>query len=66
MMWVKWKLISVSMEIVLISMQDTTVCSERAIGSKIVLSHPMDLVGDLGQVEALFSLLGEDVNLDTK
>jgi hypothetical protein len=36
--WVKWKLISVHLEIVLISTQDGfTVSAECAIGSKIIL-----------------------------
>jgi hypothetical protein len=38
MTWVKWKLVSVSLEIVLISTQDScTVCTKHAIGPKIVL-----------------------------
>jgi hypothetical protein len=37
----KWKLVSVCLEIVLILMQDEcTVCSERTIGSEIVLDAP--------------------------
>ena len=40
-MWVKWKLVSVYLEIVLVSAQDRcTVCAERAIGSKIVFHAP--------------------------
>jgi hypothetical protein len=40
-MWAKWKLISVSFEIVLISTQDRcTVSVEHAIGSKIILGTP--------------------------
>ena len=38
-----WKLISVPLDIVLILMQDrSTVCVERAIGSEIVWTHPMN------------------------
>ena len=37
-MWVKWKLIFVRLEIVLILTQDrSTVCVERTIGSEIIL-----------------------------
>jgi hypothetical protein len=37
----KWKLISVCLEIVLIMTQDEcTMCAERTIGSKIVLDTP--------------------------
>jgi hypothetical protein len=39
--WVKWKLISVSFKIVLISTQDRcTVCIEHAIGLEIILGAP--------------------------
>jgi hypothetical protein len=41
--WVKWNLISVRLEIVLVSVQyRCTVCAERTIGSKIVLDAPDD------------------------
>ena len=41
MVWVKWKLVSVYLEIVSVSAQDRcTVCVERAIGSKIVFGAP--------------------------
>jgi hypothetical protein len=40
-MWVKWKLILVSFEIVLISTQDRCmVCVEHAIGLEIILRAP--------------------------
>jgi hypothetical protein len=40
-MWVKWKLILVSFEILLISTQDRcTVHAEHAIGSEIILGAP--------------------------
>jgi hypothetical protein len=40
-MWVKWKLASVRLEIVLISTLDScTVLDERAIGTEIVLDRP--------------------------
>jgi hypothetical protein len=38
MTWVKWKLVSVHLEIVLISTQDRyTVCAKRTIGLEIIL-----------------------------
>jgi hypothetical protein len=41
MTWIKWKLILVHLETVLVTMQDRCiVCAERAIGSKIVLDAP--------------------------
>ena len=37
----KWKLVSVHLEIVLVSAQDRcTVCEKRTIGSKIILDAP--------------------------
>jgi hypothetical protein len=40
-MWVKWKLISVHLETMLISTQDRRkVCAERAIGLEIILGAP--------------------------
>jgi hypothetical protein len=65
--WVKWNLILVSLEIVLISTLDRcTVCAGRAIGSEIILAYLMELLGDAGQVEARFTLHGEGVNLGAK
>jgi hypothetical protein len=34
-----------------------TVCAERTIGSKIILTHLTVLLGDVGQVEARFGRL---------
>jgi hypothetical protein len=40
-MRLKWKLVSVLLEIVLILIQDrSTVCAERTIGSKIIFDAP--------------------------
>jgi hypothetical protein len=65
--WVKWKLISVSFEITLISTQDRCmVCAEHAIGSESFWAHLMELLGDVGQVEAPFGPFGDNVNLDTR
>jgi hypothetical protein len=63
-MWFKWKLVSVSFEIVIISIQDRcTVCAEHAIGSEIILGSPMELLGDVVQLEGRFGPLGDGVNL---
>jgi hypothetical protein len=65
--WVMWNLISVCLEIVLLSVQyRCTVCAEGTIGSKIVLVHPMILLGDEGQVEARLSPFRDSANLDTR
>jgi hypothetical protein len=53
----KWKLVSVSFEIVLISMQDRL---ENHFG------QTMDLLGDVGQMEAHFGPVGDSVNLHTR
>jgi hypothetical protein len=64
-MWVKWKLVLVQFEIVLILTQDRyTVCVECAIGLEIILEHPMELLRDVGQVEARSGLFRDSVNLD--
>jgi hypothetical protein len=52
---------------VLVSAQDRCiVCTERAIGSEIILTHPMVLLGDVGQVEVRFGPFGDSVNLDER
>ena len=58
MTWLKWTLVSVHLEIVLILTQDNCmVCVERAIGSEIIWTHPIELLGDVGHVEShLFCL----------
>ena len=62
MTMLKWKLVSVLLEIVLILTQDRCmVCVERTIGSEIILTHPMELLGDVGHVESHFFLFGDNV-----
>ena len=49
----KWKLVLVHLEIVLILTQDRcTVCAECTIGSEIVLDAPDGPLGDVGHVES--------------
>ena len=58
---VKWKLASVSLEIVLILMQDRcTVCGE------CTMTHSMELLGDVGHVESRFGLVGGGVSVGTR
>jgi hypothetical protein len=65
-MYVKWKLVLVRLEIVLVSAHDRcTICAERTIGSEIILTHLMVLLGVVGQVEARFSPFRDSVNLGT-
>ena len=50
MTWVKWKLIFLCLEIVLILEQDMcTVCAECTMGMEIVLAVPDGTLGDVGQ-----------------
>ena len=62
-----WKLVSVCLEIVLMSVQDRcTICAKRTIGLNIVFNAPMVLLGDKAQVEACFCLFGDSANLDAR
>ena len=64
---VLWKLVSVRLEIVLVSVQDRcTVCAKRTIGSDIAFNAPMVILGDEAQVEARFSPCGDSGNLDAR
>ena len=67
MTWVKWKLVLVHFDVVLISTQDRcTRCAERAIVSEVMWAHLMELLGYTGQVEAHFSPFGDSVDLDAR
>jgi hypothetical protein len=62
---VKWKLVLVRLEIELVLAQDwCAICVKRTIGSKIILTHPMVVLSDMGQVKAHFGLFGDSVNLN--
>jgi len=66
-MLVLWKLVSVRLEIVLVSVQDRcTVCAKHTIGLDIVFNAPMVLLGDEAQLEARFSPCGDSANLDAR
>jgi hypothetical protein len=48
-------------------MQDRcTVRVGRTTGSKIILAHLMELVGDVGHVESRFSLFGDSVSVGAR
>ena len=67
MTWVKWKLIFLCLEIVLILAQDMcTVCDECTMGMGIILAVPDGTLGDVGQGEARFSPFGDSVSLDAR
>ena len=64
---VKWKLVSVLSDIVLILTQDrSTVCVEHTIGLKSFWTHPMELLGDVGHVESRFDPFGDGVSVATR
>ena len=63
----KWMLVSVHLEIVLVSMQDrSTVCAECTIGSEISLDAPDGTPRRRGRSEARFSPFRGSVNLDAR
>ena len=63
----KWKLISVRLEIVLILMQDRCmVCAECTIGQELFWTYPIKLLGDEGQVEACFGPFGDSVSVGAR
>jgi hypothetical protein len=66
-MWVKWKLVSVRLEIVLVSALDgCTVCVKCTMGMEIFLGTPDGTPGHVAQVEARFGLFGDSVNFGTR
>jgi hypothetical protein len=51
--WALWNLVSVSLETLLVSVQDRCrVCAKQTLSSEIVLDALMVLLGDEAQVEA--------------
>ena len=61
------KLISVRLEIVLISAQDRCmVCAECTTGMEIILGVADGTLGDMGQVKAHFSPFRDSVNLSAR
>ena len=60
----KWKLILVLSDIVLILTQDrSTVCVEHTIGSQLFWTHPVELLGDVGHLEPRFFPFGDTVSV---
>ena len=67
MTWVTSNLVSIHLEMVLVSVQDRcSVCAKRTMAQKSFWRHPMVLLGDEAQVEALFGPFGDSVNLYTR
>ena len=60
----KWKLVSVRLEIVIILTHDRcTVCANHTMAQKSFWTHQMVLLGDEAQTEARFGLFGDSANL---
>ena len=63
-MYVKWKLLSVRFEIVLVLAQDRCMVAPNVPRArKSFWAHPILLLGDIGQEEACFGLFADSVNL---
>jgi hypothetical protein len=63
-MWFKWKLISVHLEVMLILTQDSyTVCANVPLARKLFWRHPMELLGDMGRVKSCFGRIGDGVSI---
>jgi hypothetical protein len=43
-----------------------TVCAEHTIGSEIICTPPMELLGDVGHVESHFGLFGYSVSVGAR
>jgi hypothetical protein len=66
-MFVKWKLVLFLLKIVLVSAQDICiVCAKVPQARKSFWTHPMVLLGDVGQVEPRFDPFRDSVNLSTR
>jgi hypothetical protein len=66
-MRLRWKLVLVCLEIVLILMQDRCmVCAELATDGKPFWTQPMELLGDMGHVESCFGPFGDGVGISAR
>ena len=62
-----WNLTSFRLETVLVSVQQRCmVYAKRTIGSEIILTHPLVLLGDEAQVEARFGPFKHSAYLDAR
>ena len=63
----KWKLVLVCLEIVLILKQDRCMVSAACtIGRKLVWTHPMELLCDVGHVESRFNMFGDSASVGAR
>jgi hypothetical protein len=62
-----WNLVSVSLEAVLVSVQDSfMVCAMHTTGSEIILDAHDGTASDLGHVESRFCLIVASANLEAR
>ena len=67
MMWVMCNLVSIRLDILLVSVQvRCKVCAEGTIGSKNIWTQLMELLSDVGRVESCFGLFGDSVSVDAR
>ena len=67
MTWVMSNIVSIHLETVLVSLQDScVVCAKHTMAQKLFWTHQMVLLGDKAQVEARFGPFGDSVNLDSR
>ena len=63
----KWKLLLVCLEIVLILTQyRCAVCVKRTIGLEFFWTHLMELLGDVGHVKSRFGPFGDNVSVGAR
>jgi hypothetical protein len=63
----KWKLVSVRLETVLISVQDRCIlCAKCTIGSEVIFDTLDDILRDEAQMEARFGPFGDSVNVSAR
>jgi hypothetical protein len=66
-MRLKWILVSVYLEIVLILTQDRCmIFAECIIASKSFWTHPIEHLGNMGRVESYFGLFGDSVCISAR
>ena len=67
MTWVMSNIILISLETVLVSLQDRCkVCAKHTMAQKLFWTHQMVLLVDEAQVEARFGLFGDSANVDSR
>ena len=50
----------------MLTQDSCTVCVERAIGSKIIWTHLMEILGYMGHVESHFFMFGDSVSVGAR